>query len=450
MNNAIHIDVEANTYTITSKVAYLIGIPEIYFTKEKPTFCEDVYQELEGKSEARNIRDLCIIRNGFMREFKQISFDLESNLKNIDSVPQYIPPIAVQRLVVDGVPVRKTNCKAIKYLAHINSLIAQIIIKCKEFFPIWVKWEYIKSLFVMPNGDKETGITGEQTKFKQFYNLYPFQTYINWKPVDAGNILYNDAKFLTWLYKSHGDSFREYEFVSDASQLGKYNIHSFIKKAQKIDIVVDCENSDPYKTEAMIKSLSPEEKFSVQRILLFDDVNANKAWQFVSSIIEIPVKRIVVERVSRLKSQVDMRLAVEVCKEFYENEVDSFILMTSDSDYWSLISSLPSASFIVVIEDGQTSKRLIQTYEEHKIPYCWLDDFCMGRAMELKQLALKSEINNRLKSMCKINFAYMIENSSRAIWTTFSESEKIEILKSCKKGLRASIDSDGNLALSIE
>lgn len=450
MNKVIPINLEANTYTIASKAAYLIGIPETYFNKEVPTFCEEIYQELEEQFEARTVRNLCIIRNGFMHEFKQITFEIENNLKNIDSVPQYIPPIAVKRLIKDGVPVIKTNCKSSKYLTHINSLIAQNIVKCKDLFPIWVKWDYVKSLFIMPNGDKESGIKAEHTKFKQFYSLYPYQTYINWKPANVGNILYNDAKFLTWLYRSHGDNFKEYEFVSDASQLGKYNIHSFIQKAQKIDIVVDCENSDPYKTEAMIKSLSPEEKLSIQRILLFDDVNANKAWQFVSSIIEIPVKRVVVERVSRLKSQVDMRLAVEVCKEFYENEVDAFILMTSDSDYWSLISSLPNASFIAVIEDEHTSKKLIETYEEHKIPYIWLDDFCMGRAIELKQLALKAEMNNRLKNMCKINFASMIENSSRAIWTTFSESEKIEILKSCKKGLRASIDSDGNLALSIE
>ena len=124
--------------------------------------------------------------------------------------------------------------------------------------------------------------------------------------------------------------------------------------------------------------------------------------------------------------------------------------MASDSDYWSLVSSLPDASFIVVMEDENTSNNLIQTYDEHNIPKCWLDDFCMGYAIELKQIALKAEINERLKNACKINFLYMIDSSSKAIWTNFTESEKLAILQNCKKGLRATIDSDGNLALSIE
>ena len=33
------------------------------------------------------------------------------------------------------------------------------------------------------------------------------------------------------------------------------------------------------------------------------------------------------------KSFLDIRLSVGVCKEFYQNQIDSFILASSDSDY---------------------------------------------------------------------------------------------------------------------
>lgn len=34
----------------------------------------------------------------------------------------------------------------------------------------------------------------------------------------------------------------------------------------------------------------------------------------------------------------------------YKNDVDSFVIVSSDSDYWGLISSLPDAHFLVMIE----------------------------------------------------------------------------------------------------
>ena len=34
-------------------------------------------------------------------------------------------------------------------------------------------------------------------------NMYPYQVYINWAYAGAGNILYNDKKFVTLLYEAH-------------------------------------------------------------------------------------------------------------------------------------------------------------------------------------------------------------------------------------------------------
>ena len=50
------------------------------------------------------------------------------------------------------------------------------------------------------------------------------------------------------------------------------------------------------------------------------------------------------------QSLVDAKLIAGTCKEHYENTVDSFLLVSSDSDYWGLISTLEKARFLVMVE----------------------------------------------------------------------------------------------------
>ena len=56
-----------------------------------------------------------------------------------------------------------------------------------------------------------------------------------------------------------------------------------------------------------------------------------------------PVEHMMIERVKQNKSLVDVMLISRTCQEHYKNNVDSFILVSSDSDYWGLISSLQDA-----------------------------------------------------------------------------------------------------------
>lgn len=78
--------------------------------------------------------------------------------------------------------------------------------------------------------------------------------YINWQPEEVGNILYNDKKFVTLLYSWNNDYFTEYSKVSDAGSYIKGSIYEFIESSEKTVIVVDCENSDPYKLCATLKT----------------------------------------------------------------------------------------------------------------------------------------------------------------------------------------------------
>lgn len=444
------VEKENHTYIIVSKIAYLIGVDERFFLNENTQFKKEIYDDLENTRDARTVRRLCVIRNLLMESFRKLPFHPDTDLKSAGPPSDYIPESLLKQLVQDGIRLKKTSHDPVKYLSFINSMIVQNIQKCKPLFPIWIKWEYLEDLLFMPDGDKERGIKTECGKFKRWHILYPYQTYINWRPVSVGNILFNDAKFLTWLYQSNGDKFTEFEMVSDQSRSARYSIHDFILQSDMVDMVIDCENSDPYKAEAVLQSLDADEKEKIQKIILYDDVNTTAVWEHFESAFSIPAERILVNRIKNQKSLVDMSLAIGVCKEFYENQISSFILLSSDSDYWSLISAMPDARFLVVLEEDHTSEKMLDALESSQIPYCWLNDFCIGFAQELKERALKTEVARRLESACRINLPNMIDSASATIWAHFTDTEKSQILNDYRQSLRAEMDGQGNITLVLD
>ena len=58
-----------------------------------------------------------------------------------------------------------------------------------------------------------------------------------------------------FFYQKKGDYFTEYSKVSDAGSYIKGSIYEFIGSSEKVVVVVDCENSDPYKLCATLKNL---------------------------------------------------------------------------------------------------------------------------------------------------------------------------------------------------
>ena len=207
----------------------------------------------------------------------------------------------------------------------------------------------------MPNGLKEEGTKQAANLYYANRSYYPYQVYINWVPQDEGNILYNDKKFAVLLYRWHNDYFREFSKVSDVSSYVKGSIYEYIEGSEKAVVVVDCENSDPYKLCAVLKNLDYQYTQKISSIILFDDVHTASAWRILEDFTKIPVEHILIERVKESKSLVDIKLTARACQEHYINKVDSFIIVSSDSDYWGLISTLSEARFFVMIESEKCS-----------------------------------------------------------------------------------------------
>ena len=114
--------------------------------------CSDEYVELlnslrENKN-ARILRYLCKARTGLLRNYKKTDNEIKYNLGNINRM-EWFDAENINKLESWEVHIILYNSSADKYCVHINKLINEHVDACKKLVPDWIKWEYIRDLFVI-------------------------------------------------------------------------------------------------------------------------------------------------------------------------------------------------------------------------------------------------------------------------------------------------------------
>lgn len=436
--------------TVVSKTAYLLGVPTPIFENQHEPPDIEIYQALDAHMPARIIRNLCILRTELIRRYKLLCTKAPPGNKKLFTLADYAPAGCIDQLSADGVNLLWTFYHPTECILEINRLVADLIANCQDIFPLWIRWEYIERLFIMPEGLTAAGIMAAAKLYFRNRALYPYQVYLNWKPVGEGNILYSDMKFAVLLYRWNNDKFTDFNKVSGTDEQTKKDIHSFLEDSKSAVIVVDCENSDPYKLCAALRALGPDTLGRISKIMLYDDSHSASAWRILSSYVSCPVEHIMIDRVKKEKSLVDIRLTAGACKEFYQNAVDSFILVSSDSDYWGLISALPDARFLVMVEKDHVSDSLKETMDAAGISYCYLDDFCSGDCGDIKTDALVREIHNYLNNSVKLNVNAMMEYASHATRVELSDVERQQFYNKYINQMHLIIGEDGTVEIRLQ
>lgn len=435
-----------STYDIISKIAYLIGVPEKIFASDNAPPKMDCFQELEKDKNARIIRNLSMLRTAIEKNYKKLNHQMTNELKNLQSCQD--TSVYLEQLEAEGITLYRTKLN--QYIIDINSQIANRINNCKSLFPIWLKWEYIKSLFIMPNGMTEIGIKAAAKEYYENKNRYPYQVYINWSYAERGNILYNDKKFVTLLYEAHEDCFTDMSKVSDASDLTKESVYDFLENSDRAIIIVDCENSDVYKLYATLNNLSQQALLNrIYKIILCDDVNTTTAWEILDQFTNIPVEHLVINRVSDRKSLVDPALCVKACMEHYENQVDSIIIFGSDSDYWGMYGQLKTVHYYVMVEKSKFGVDHRNALQEAGIPFCYIDNFCTGNSSQIKIEAMLREIRGILAEALQLNVNDVLQKAYLATRAEMSDAEKKQFYDRYIKAMRLVIREDGELSIVL-
>lgn len=442
---------KSSTYQIISIIAYLAGVGRQIFEHEHEPPRLELFQELEKDRDARIVRNLCMLRTIIEQHYTQILYEFQYNMKNLNTLPAIIPQKCLLELERDGIPLYKANHKIQEYLIDINGHIQKRIAFCKRLFPVWANWDYIKELFLMPDGLSEKGLKAAASQYYSNMSSCPYQVYINWRwdGTPLGNVLYNDEKFLTLLYSSHRDRFTDLSKVTDAGEQTKQDVCQFLEAGGSVIMVVDCENSDPYKLYAVLNNLKARNlDQKIAKIVLCDDSHTATAWGILDRFTGIPVEHELIARVKADKSLVDPKLVAKVCREVYRNDVDSVILFASDSDYWGMISEVTEARHLVMVESGKCGPDLKRALTDANIPYAYIDDFCTGNSYAMKISAVTAELRHRLNTF-HIDLSALLKDSIHAARADMSVNEFQQFYERYVRPIRLNISESGEASLEL-
>ena len=463
------------TYNIVSIAAYLLGVDKRIFENEHEPPQMEVYEQLQNDKVARILRNLCIIRTAMEQKYKAISIAFKIEGKNIGTMPDLIPTQAVTELHLDGVSLHMGRPETDAYLIRINQEISNRINGAAYLFPEWVKWEYVKPLFLMPNGMKEAGLREAWYIYNSDRSRYPYQCWLNWNAVSVGdankgNLLYTDEKFLMLLYERHEDRFENLSLVRDVGNKTARNLSQLLNNCRKCIVVVDCENSDAVKLAAALSSLPRAEVSKINKVLLFDSEYTTPEWsKLVDKFLKLvrdssnasagddcmKIEHIIVPRLNQSKSQVDMTLAVRTSREVYADNVDAVILASSDSDYWAMIKQLDGVRFLVMLEKEKTGLAIVDTLIAHEVHYCFIDDFCTGASYKVKTETLIDTIQSRIdailrgETQAELNIRNIMDACLRESWLEMTTREKEAFYERYLKKMKLNIAPDGTVSLQI-
>lgn len=353
------------------KLQYLIGVPSQFI---------DNFDTL-NKGELREIRKLCSLRSLIIDKFTEINEQFRNyvQLADISITSRLVNDLAEMGIVIQNAHSLSRN------IIELNELIDARIVKVALGFK-GIPREWICEMFHMPNGDEIDGVRTAVRKYRQYKNFYPYQKYINWPFAEtpeekrSKNIFGNDQDLHEMLAEIHSNK--------------RTQLMDFIGTAKDVVAVVDCENSD---AQRLYDSLAFMKRF-LRKIILVDDTHTNLMWDELVREYRNEGVRVEHDELPRLKEQkslVDLRMVAKTCEEYYKNHVEHFILVTSDSDIWALISSLPDADIMVLAERCKSGDLLLEALTQNHIPFVFMEDITEESTLLMDRI-MRREIENQM------------------------------------------------------
>lgn len=332
------------------KLQYLIGVPSQYI---------DSFDAL-NKGVMAETRKLCSLRSVIIANFTDINEQFRNHmpLEEISQTARLVADLAKYNITIENAASLSRN------VMELNEMIDARIEKISLGFK-GIPQEWIQEMFHMPNGDGVDGVRVAVRRYRQFKNFHPYQKYVNWPFAEtpeekrSKNIFGNDKELMAMLAEIHANK---------SSQL-----FDFVGTAADLVVVVDCENSD---AQRLYDSLKPV-RSRLKKVILIDDAHTNAMWdEMVRDYTEagVVVEHDELPRLKEQKSLVDLRMVAKTCEEFYKNTIQHFILASSDSDIWALISSLPDANIMVLAEQCKCGDVLVEKLTQNNIPLVFMED----------------------------------------------------------------------------
>ena len=436
---------------IALTVGFLLGVSDESLMKRLENSEEylPIKEALEKNEDAVAIRHLNNIRSNLILHFKEVSLNLRNmnaTFTPLDRMDLFKDDFRVLNRMSIYIITGKPDIN--EYLKRINNEIIRRIDKIEKLFPDWVRFKHIRTMFIMPNNIEE-----ESKKFQVYQSLYPFRRYFYWRePFDCGYILSTDRDLLTVIYRNGNEIFTDGDRVCDASDNVKNNINEFINSASKIQVFIDGENADPYRFASAIESLKDHEIEKINKIVVYyDSEHTTKAWTMLKHFTYgVEVETVPVERIVENKSLVDHRLVMGVSKAIYKEDVDSIILVSSDSDFWSVIDASEDVRYLVMVESEKCGHEFKNLLRDKDVFYCYLDKFITPDDDKFFKIVFKHELEKIISDNFSLgNARALLSSVLHSCRAGVSKAEEDMLFEKYIKTLSLRINADGNFVLEI-
>ena len=138
-------------------------------------------------------------------------------------------------------------------------------------------------------------------------------------------------------------------------------------KSPKLKLFVDCDNVELFKFLTFIQCLSPT---NVEGIVLVIDEKSNYLWRVFKNLYKgkIPISSVSVPRLKKEKSVADVVLTKMVCESVYLGGTNNVLLISSDSDFFGLVSSLTDVNFGVCYVSTAMGQDYLKYLNNNQIP----------------------------------------------------------------------------------
>jgi len=432
-------------------IGFLLGVKQEYLShiEEDEEKFNELFSLLSKNQYATAIRSLNNIRSNLMLNFKEVSRTIRvtsANYQPLYNMELFKDDYRILNRQEINVFTGKTDIN--EYLRLINTEINKRLDAIKPLFPDWIDFRHIKNMFNMPN-DVET----ESKKYQVNQNCYPYKRYFYWVyPDEQGNILLTDAKILSVAYYNDGDVFQDENRVIDVSDRVKKSISEFIQNGRKVQIFIDGENVDPYSFANAIYDLQEHEIQKIEKIVVYyDEKYSLRAWQMLKHFtFDIEVEAISVSRIMDEKSLVDHKLVAGISKAHYRDNVDSFILCSSDSDFWAVMEDV-EAKYLVMVERDKCGYDFREVLRKNDIFYCYMDKFQVPEddkffktvfCKEFERIVEeKFDLGNARKLLSEILMQSRAEVSDGVFESLYSKYIK---------NIKLTVDKDDNFKISVQ
>ena len=216
---------------------------------------------------------------------------------------------------------------------------------------------------------------------------------------------------------------------------------------KKFAVLVDADNISHRKIKDILDELANYGTPTIKRI--YGDFTNPKfaAWKEV--LLENSITPIQQFGYTQGKNATDSAMIIDAMDILYSGNCDGCVLVSSDSDYWGLISAMPEVRFFVMVESEKCSPTIKNALINAGISYCYIDDFCTGNSNDIKVAAVLREVRQKLDQAFHLNVRDILDEACRATRADMTTAEKNQFYDKYIKTMHVDISPNGEATIVL-